>query len=359
MVELSQEKKDELFIFSSPAARLRHIMRWQGCKTDYQLAEKLKMARSTLRSVLDRDRIGRPTAQTIAEKLDLDFLWVFQGIGEPPRLSEDEAGVVVSPEIWDDSASFGDGFVSPQWSPQHSPAARLRYVMEVEDLGSISALCSAADVSIEGLRNVFATDTIDDELARQLSISLHYSFEWLRHGEGKPTKRGAEIAGFLGHPADPNAQPLIGPAETPTIPGNDTAPSFVLIPRAKAEVSGGGGLIPEEGDTDEQYAFRLDWLKAIRATLGYLKIVQVDGQSMSPKIEHRDLILVDLKRTKPLDGKIFVIDIAGSAVVKELEFLPGPKFKLKSANKSFESPIEYQENVRIVGQVIWVGRSLL
>jgi len=91
-------------------------------------------------------------------------------------------------------------------------------------------------------------------------------------------------------------------------------------------------------------------------------MMRVAGDSMEPKIEDGDVVLIDQSQAQPQPGQVYAVGIEDAVYIKVIDFLPG-KLVLKSANPAYP-PIEVDarqdlaDGVRIIGHVIWVGREL-
>jgi len=67
---------------------------------------------------------------------------------------------------------------------------------------------------------------------------------------------------------------------------------------------------------------------------------------------------VDGGRTKIQDGKFYAIGDGEEVFVKKLEKRKGEKVRVISVNKKHGSKTVPGKNLRIIGQVLWVGREL-
>ncbi len=81
-------------------------------------------------------------------------------------------------------------------------------------------------------------------------------------------------------------------------------------------------------------------------------------ESMQPTIKSKDKVLIDRSKTTIQDGKVFIIEVEGSFLIKRLQKLPGNKIKVISDNKEYESYIlTADDNYKIIGQVLWVSKK--
>ena len=141
---------------------------------------------------------------------------------------------------------------------------------------------------------------------------------------------------------------------------NDSAftDTFALIPAYDIEVSAGPGMFTEGATKPSQYlAFRHSWLRQRGLDAGKLSIVFTRGDSMDPTIPDGATIAVDMSRTKPVDGGIYVIRIDSRLWVKRVQWLPHGGLRVISDNPRYDSfdisPSDFKHtDVEICGQVV-------
>lgn len=91
-------------------------------------------------------------------------------------------------------------------------------------------------------------------------------------------------------------------------------------------------------------------------------LMDVTGDSMAPRIEDGDMVLVDQSNTHIVAYGLYAIGVDDAVFVKELRPRP-KKLVLHSINPAHDDIIvdmaaEQPQDVRIIGRVIWVGREL-
>lgn len=136
---------------------------------------------------------------------------------------------------------------------------------------------------------------------------------------------------------------------------------LVLVPMVQARLAAGTGSFETSDEVDGLYAFRSSFLSR-RGNPARMVMMRVAGDSMEPKIEDGDVVLIDQSQAQPQPGQVYAVGIEDAVYIKVIDFLPG-KLVLKSANPAYP-PIEVDarqdlaDGVRIIGHVIWVGREL-
>jgi phage repressor protein C with HTH and peptisase S24 domain len=136
---------------------------------------------------------------------------------------------------------------------------------------------------------------------------------------------------------------------------------FAYIPKVAAVPRMGPEGLETDGQVEDFYAFRRQWLS--RISVGRpedLRLMSVAGDSMEPTLRNGDTILVDQTQQEPIMGKIYVVGIDDGIVVKRLDRQPG-KLILISDNRAMYPPlpIDLHEgvNVRVIGRVVWMARD--
>lgn len=83
-----------------------------------------------------------------------------------------------------------------------------------------------------------------------------------------------------------------------------------------------------------------------------LVCLKVLGDSMEPEFKSNSIICIDTKKTKPIDGKTYVVNHEGMLRVKAIENKP-QGFVLKSFNKNYDDVVvSMDESFCIIGAVV-------
>ncbi len=113
--------------------------------------------------------------------------------------------------------------------------------------------------------------------------------------------------------------------------GAEPAGDFALVPLHAAELSAGPGAAADDADRVETLlAFRRDWLARMGLPPARAALARVRGDSMTPRLNPGDLVLIDTARTDPRrpmkgpEGNIFALRHQGELVVKRVEQPPDP-----------------------------------
>lgn len=109
-------------------------------------------------------------------------------------------------------------------------------------------------------------------------------------------------------------------------------------------------------------AFKDEWLQTyLQVPKECLALMTVEGDSMKPTLEHGDLVLVDLRVTRPSENSIYVIAVDDSLLVKRIQLKMDGSIVIKSDNPLYDAEIlglKEREGLRIRGQVVWYGKKV-
>lgn len=124
--------------------------------------------------------------------------------------------------------------------------------------------------------------------------------------------------------------------------------------------AGGGSFVLSERTTGKYYAFRRNFLKAISSGLKNLVLLRVTDDSMEPKIEDGDTVMINVGRRVIRSGTIFALGLDDTIVIKEIEVLPGGKAMVISKNRDLYPAYTIEtKDIRIIGHVIWSSRTFV
>lgn len=179
----------------------------------------------------------------------------------------------------------------------------------------------------------------DSEFIAVLRTKYGISESWLLFGEGSMKRRA--------------------PADDTRVCVDET--ELVMVPLVQARLAAGSGSFETSGEVNGRYAFRNEFLSR-RGNPAQMVLMRVAGDSMEPKIENDDTVLIDQSQKEPRPGQVYAVGVEDMVYLKMIDTLPG-KMLLKSYNPAYP-PIEVNTNgdleqgVRIIGHVVWVGREM-
>jgi len=193
-------------------------------------------------------------------------------------------------------------------------------------------------------------------LSRMLGRNPAYIQQFVRRGVPKRLKE--EERRKLARYFSISEALLGGPADAPM-----DASGLVSVKRHPVAASAGPGAIVAEEMGKPYFAFDERWLKTLTGTpAASLSIVRVEGDSMSPTLNHGDEILVDLgdPADRLRDG-IYVLRTDDALVVKRLAMHPmGRRVTVQSDNPAYPDwPDCGIEEIHVIGRVIWASRKVV
>ncbi len=143
--------------------------------------------------------------------------------------------------------------------------------------------------------------------------------------------------------------------------GGEGAPGeeeYFKVPWLEATASMGGGSVETSRSVTAHLAFRADWLRAKGQTKGMV-IVNASGDSMSPTIPDRAVVLVNERDTSPANNGIFFVCHGEEIFLKRLRVdKSGRVTHLVSDNSGHAMPLDPAAYFEIIGRAIWYGKEL-
>jgi phage repressor protein C with HTH and peptisase S24 domain len=133
-----------------------------------------------------------------------------------------------------------------------------------------------------------------------------------------------------------------------------------LIPKLAVGASAGAGAIASSETLAGKIGFDEKWLRKQGLDPATLSLIQVEGDSMSPTLNHGDDIMVDNRAAAgPLRDGIHVIRLEDALMVKRLASRPKGGLSVLSDNPAYPGwPDVDGAAIAIIGRVVWAGRRL-
>lgn len=144
------------------------------------------------------------------------------------------------------------------------------------------------------------------------------------------------------------------------IPSSAAKMGLRLIPKLSVGASAGPGAINDAETLAGKIGFDEKWLRKQGLEPSKLSLIRVDGDSMSPTLNHGDDIMVDNSAAAAVlrDG-IHVIRLDDVLMVKRLAKGPAGRMAVLSDNHAYPDwPDVDGTAVSIIGRVVWAGRRL-
>jgi phage repressor protein C with HTH and peptisase S24 domain len=129
---------------------------------------------------------------------------------------------------------------------------------------------------------------------------------------------------------------------------------WVEVPRIDIGASAGPGALPVGETAFDAFRFSRRWLAEQGLEGAQLSAITVEGDSMEPLLNDGDEILVD-RRPLPFRDGIHVVRMGDTLMVKRVASAGGGRLSLLSQNLAYPPVSVAEEDVEIIGRVVWKG----
>lgn len=136
----------------------------------------------------------------------------------------------------------------------------------------------------------------------------------------------------------------------------DQSDLYASAPRYDVLAAAGTGATVGDEDIKGHLGFNKSWLREQRLATDRLAVIEVTGDSMEPTLRDQDIVLLDMRMPTLQDGEIYTLNRDNELLVKRLR-RQGDSWLMVSDNIDYPvQPVD--ETVRVVGRVVWLGRTL-
>lgn len=127
---------------------------------------------------------------------------------------------------------------------------------------------------------------------------------------------------------------------------------YTSVAKYDLKVSAGTGYEILNSQVVDYFKYKTSWLKSKGIQADKALLVEVSGDSMEPKLQDGDLVLIDMSKREIINGKAYVVRVDNQLVVKYVHLLPGDKCQLISEN-SIYPPINIDsfDQIEVLGRV--------
>lgn len=135
---------------------------------------------------------------------------------------------------------------------------------------------------------------------------------------------------------------------------------FMPIPEMASQIGPNKAEPPTDQGGAINYLFNKEWLRSFCSGTDDLFFLDVEDSAMEPTLNLYDTVIVDTGQKIIQNGKLYAIGEGQRVVVRRLQRGKGRFIKIVVDNLEAGSSRDVNENsIRIVGQVVWVGRILI
>ncbi len=135
---------------------------------------------------------------------------------------------------------------------------------------------------------------------------------------------------------------------------------MALIPQLELGYSMGGGSIFNEYQQTGFIPFQRDWLKTLmRGSFDDLFVARGSGDSMLPTLMDGDIVLIDTSQRRiSAQDQIWAISYGELGMIKRVRRTPLGSYLLMSDNPAISVIDAADEEMHVVGKIIWLGRRM-
>ncbi len=207
---------------------------------------------------------------------------------------------------------------------------------------------------IEGMKSMIGKDkkyANPTQMAKACGVAPNQVIRYIKQERGKHIQVLAKVLDEVG-----------AKISFPGSKNEETLNKFHHVPKALARPNTDGNSLQTDNYSDDTYTFSLSWLQN-KGNPDCMKLMSVTGESMAPRIEDGDHILVDDSQKDLYEGRIYVVRIDQEIVVKRIAKIPG-KVLLTSDNpeaKPQQIEIDLSDQSlswEPVGRVLYVAKDL-
>lgn len=201
------------------------------------------------------------------------------------------------------------------------------------------------------------------ELARRVGISQPSINHLIRRGAGGSShlhKIARELQTTPAYLSGETGDPSEGALPVPTPETIAEQLGMTLIPEIDLAFALGGGSFVDGYVATTMVPYRTDWLhRFTRGEPADVFLTRGDGDSMMPTILDDDDVIVNRSdRIISKQDRIWALGYGDLVSIKRVRRMADGTFHLVSDNPNVTPIIAYEDELRIIGRVIWVGRRM-
>ncbi|MEW6529211.1 MAG: S24 family peptidase [Thermodesulfobacteriota bacterium] len=237
-----------------------------------------------------------------------------------------------------------------------SPRDRLLFLQETHCIESRRAFAAICGLSVHTIKGILKRDRIGSKSAARIARAFSLNYRWVRYGEEPMSWGTLEGKGTVRLPGLKPAQRKQTAVVTSEI--TNEARDYISVSTVRPDLAADGRVRPEQGGVPQKYAFRAAWLNHIISDPQKAILMDVDGDSMSPTLQDKDTVLIDLSRKEIVAEGIYAVAVANVIQLKRLSILPGGQIRVIADNPAYHSYTASAGDLHVIGRMIWFGRAI-
>lgn len=135
---------------------------------------------------------------------------------------------------------------------------------------------------------------------------------------------------------------------------------LAVVPELELGYSMGGGAVFDQYEQKGVVPFQRAWLRSMmRGAIADLFVARGEGDSMQPTILDGDIVLIDTaQRDIRQQDRIWAVSYGDLGMIKRVRRTPQGNYQLLSDNPAVPPVEAADEEMHVVGRVIWIGRRI-
>ena len=135
---------------------------------------------------------------------------------------------------------------------------------------------------------------------------------------------------------------------------------LIVLPELELGYSMGAGAVFDTYEHKGVVPFQRSWLRTmIKGTFADLFVARGDGDSMQPTLLDGDIVLIDTaQKDIRQQDRIWAISYGELGMIKRVRRLPNGTYQLLSDNVTVPPILCADEEMHVVGRVVWIGRRI-
>lgn len=227
-----------------------------------------------------------------------------------------------------------------------TPGSRLRWARKKAGYRTATKAAKAARVGEVSFRAYENDQHGYSKHATQFAKTFDVPVEWLLDGGSPPAKFSTFDNNFA--------------ASKDLTHDNLDQLEIEMVRKVDITYAMGDGSVIEDYPEVEFLPFTLNFLRQFaRGPTDQLFIASGYGDSMEPTLRRDDLVMIDTAQNRlGLSDQVWALTYAGAGMIKRLRPLAGERMLILSDNPSVPPQEVGQDEIHIVGKVVWVARMM-
>lgn len=180
------------------------------------------------------------------------------------------------------------------------------------------------------------------------------------------SKKATAIAKLLGVSVEwlldggPIVEPDVPALAKPDVSTSLQAADIELVRRVDISYAMGDGSVIEDYPETDFLPFSLGFLRQFtRGATDMLFIATGHGESMEPTLRRDDLVMIDASQNRvAFQDHLWALTYCGAGMIKRLRRIAGGRMLILSDNPAVPSQEAEEEDIHVVGKVVWIARMM-